>query len=312
LLRKVECMEIRFWGVRGSVPAPGPKTVKFGGNTPCIEVRFEDLNRVVIIDAGTGIRELGDHLMANDLPKGPIQADIFLTHTHWDHIMGFPFFTPIYIPTSKLKVYGPVTYEDDTLEKVVGGQLTYRYFPVRQAELSSEIEYVALKECELDLGDGIMLTTKYLNHPLLCLGYRFEYRGKTFCTAYDTEPFRNVFSADPEDPSYDKIMAQEGEKVADEENKRLEAFYNSADLLVHDSQYTQEEYESTRVGWGHTTFEHAIEVAKRGKIKRLALFHHDPTRTDTQIGELEEKYFNGKDLGNTDIFFAREGMHIEL
>jgi len=305
-------MEIRFWGVRGSVPAPGPKTVKFGGNTPCIEVRFKDLNRVVIIDAGTGIRELGDHIMANDFPKGPIQADIFLTHTHWDHIMGFPFFTPIYIPTSKLKVYGPVTYEDDTLEKVVGGQLTYRYFPVRQAELSSEIEYVALKECELDLGDGIMLTTKYLNHPLLCLGYRFEYRGKTFCTAYDTEPFRNVFSSDPEDPSYDEIMAQEGEKVAAEENKRLEAFYAGADLLVHDSQYTQEEYESARVGWGHTTYEHAIAVAKRNKIKRLALFHHDPTRSDTQIGELEEKYFNGKDLGDTDIFFAREGMRIEL
>ncbi len=305
-------MEIRFWGVRGSVPAPGPKTVKFGGNTPCIEVRFKDLNRVVIIDAGTGIRELGDHLMANDLLKGPIQADIFLTHTHWDHIMGFPFFTPIYIPTSKLKIYGPVTYEDDTLEKIVGGQLTYRYFPVRQAELSSEIEYVALKECELDLGDGITLTTKYLNHPLLCLGYRFEYRGKTFCTAYDTEPFRNVFSADPEDPSYDEIMAQEGEKVADEENKRLEAFYAGADLLVHDTQYTQEEYEFARVGWGHSTFEHAIAVAKRGKIKRLALFHHDPTRTDTQIGELEEKYFNGKDLGDTDIFFACEGMRIEL
>jgi len=305
-------MEVRFWGVRGSVPAPGPKTVKFGGNTPCIEVRFKDLNRVIIIDAGTGIRELGDHLMANDLPKGPIQADIFLTHTHWDHIMGFPFFTPIYIPTSKLKVYGPVTYEDDSLEKVVGGQLTYRYFPVRQAELSSKIEYVALKECQLELGDGITLITKYLNHPLLCLGYRFEYHGKTFCTAYDTEPFRNVFSADPEDPSYDEIMAQEGEKVAGEENKRLEAFYTGADLLVHDAQYTQEEYESARVGWGHTTYEHAIAAAKRGKIKHLALFHHDPTRTDTQIGELEEKYFNGKDPGDTDIFFAREGMRIKL
>ena len=107
-------------------------------------------------------------------------------------------------------------------------------------------------------------------------------------------------------------MAQEGEKVADEENKRLEAFYTRADFLVHDTQYTQEEYEAARVGWGHSTYEHAIAVAKRGKIKRLALFHHDPTRTDTQIGELEEKYLDGKDLGGADIFFAKEGMIIKL
>jgi len=138
--------------------------------------------------------------------------------------MGFPFFTPIYLPSTKLKVFGPVTHEDDTLANIVGGQMTYRYFPVRDAELAADIDYINLKEDRFDLGDGIILTTKYLNHPVLCLGYRFEYRGKVFCTAYDTEPFRNLFTTDPDDPSYDETMATEGEYVAQEQNELVEKF----------------------------------------------------------------------------------------
>ena len=132
----------------------------------------------------------------------------------------------------------------------MGGQLAYRYFPIRHAELASEIKYVDLKEGRFDLGDGIMLTTKYLNHPLLCLGYRFEYAGKVFCTAYDTEPFQNLFTTDESDPSYDKDMAQEGKAVVDEQNKAIEDFFRGVDVLVHDSQYTQREYGESKVGWG--------------------------------------------------------------
>jgi phosphoribosyl 1,2-cyclic phosphodiesterase len=305
-------MKIRFWGVRGSIPAPGPETVKYGGNTLCVELCLEEAGRRIIIDAGTGLRELGNYLVANDLQNGPIQTEIFVTHTHWDHIMGFPFFAPIYIPSTRLKVYGPVTYEEETLDKVVGGQLTYRYFPVRQAELSSHIEYIPLKESQLDLGDGILLTTKYLNHPVLCLGYRFEYRGRILCTAYDTEPFRNVFITDPDDLSYDEAMAQEGEVVAMEENQRLESFFANADLLIHDTQYTQEEYESSKLGWGHSSFEHAIAAAKRSEVKRLAFFHHDPMRTDAQIDELAGVYCRKDVAGDVDVFFAKERMEIEL
>lgn len=305
-------MKIKFWGVRGSIPCPGPGTVKYGGNTPCIELRFKSDNRLIIIDAGSGIRELGNYLMANDLPHGSINTEIYLSHTHWDHIMGFPFFTPIYVPGTKLKIYGPVTYEDDTLEDVLGGQLTYRYFPVRQAELASSIEYVDLKEETLEIGDGIKLTTKYLNHPILCLGYRFEYQGKVFCTAFDTEPFQNVFCTDPEDPSYDETMAQEGEEVAREENQRIEQFFKGADLLIHDTQYTQEEYAASKTGWGHTSFEHAIAAAKRADVKKMALFHHEPMRTDAQIDELASKYFNPSYTGELECFFARDGMEIEL
>lgn len=305
-------MKVKFWGVRGSIPCPGPYTIKYGGNTACIELRFVESNRLIIIDAGSGIRELGNYMMANDLPRGPIKTEIFLTHTHWDHIMGFPFFTPGYIPGTKLKIYGPVSYEDNSLEDSVGGQLTYRYFPVRRTELASEIEYINLKEDQFDLGDGIILTTKYLNHPLLCLGYRFEYRDKVFCTAYDTEPFQNVFCTDLDDPSYNEAMAHEGDQAARAENQRVEKFTAGADLLIYDAQYTQEEYESSKIGWGHSSCEYAIATAKQAGAKRLALFHHEPIRTDEQMDELAEKYCSRDHTGDTDIFFAREGMEIEL
>ncbi len=306
-------MKIKFWGVRGSIPCPGPNTVKYGGNTSCLELRFNDPERLIIIDAGSGIRELGNFMMGNDLPKGPINTKIFLTHTHWDHIMGLPFFTPIYIPGTKLTIYGPVSYEDDTLQDIVGGQLTYRYFPVRQVELASEIEYVELKEGLVNLGsDDIHLTTKYLNHPILCLGYRFEHQGKVFCTAYDTEPFQNIFCTDPNDPSYDETMAQEGEIVAREENEKLEEFFKGADLLIHDAQYTQEEYEASKAGWGHTSIEFAIKSAKKAGVKRLVLFHHEPLYLDTKLDELTERYCNSDFSGDMEVSFAREGMEIEL
>ncbi len=305
-------MNIRFWGVRGSIPCPGPLTMKYGGNTPCIEVRFEELDRLIIIDAGSGIRELGNYMMQHDLPKGPIKTEIFLSHTHWDHIMGFPFFTPTYIPGTKLKIYGPVSYEGETLEQIVGGQLSYRYFPVREAELAADIEYIHLKEGRFNLGDGISLTTKYLNHPILCLGYRFEYKDKIFCTAFDTEPFRNLFCTDPEDPSFDEGMAEEGKLVAREQNEMVESFCLGADLLIQDAQYTQEEYESSKTGWGHSSYEYVCAAAKRAGIKRMALFHHDPMRTDAQIDELAEKYCNAGSNENPEIIFAREGFQIDL
>jgi len=286
--------------------------MQYGGNTPCLEIRFSGIDRLIIIDAGSGIRELGNFMMKHDLPKGPIRTEIFLSHTHWDHIMGFPFFTPIYIPGSRLKVYGPVSYEQDTLEKIVGGQLTYRYFPVRGEELAASITYIDLKEGKFDLGDGIILTTKYLNHPILCLGYRFEYQGKVFCTAYDTEPFRNLFITDPAHPDYDEAMGYEGELAAREQNEALERFVAGADLLVYDCQYTRAEYEAGKAGWGHSYFEYVCPMAARNNIKGLALFHHDPMRTDAQIDELAKTYGRSGENPGPEIFFAREGTVIEL
>jgi phosphoribosyl 1,2-cyclic phosphodiesterase len=306
-------IRLRFWGVRGSVPCPGPATVKYGGNTSCLELRFGDAQRLIVIDSGTGIRELADSVVRNDLPRGPIHTELFLTHTHWDHIMGFPMFTPIFIPNTELKVYGPVTYEEDTLDKIVGGMLSYRYWPVRMDELAARISYFNLKEGTKDLGDGIWLTTKYLNHPILVLGYRFEYRGKTLCTAYDTEPFRNVFASDPSSPGYDAEAVREGELVAREENEKVLQFIRGADLLIHDAQYTHQEYSASKIGWGHSSYEYAINTAHRAGVKKLFLFHHDPVRRDQELDVLA---FNIQRLaaGKTDmeIAIAREGMTIEI
>jgi phosphoribosyl 1,2-cyclic phosphodiesterase len=226
--------------------------------------------------------------------------------------MGFPFFPPIYMPDSRFRIYGPVTYEEERLKDILGGQWTYRYFPVRHEELKSDIVYVDLKEGTYDLGQGLSVRTKYLNHPLLCLGYRFEFKGKVLCTAFDTEPFANVFSTDPKDPAYDPIMAAEGEQAAAEENKRIEQFIYGADLLIHDTQYTQAEYQQFRAGWGHSPIEHAIESARRNKVKQLALFHHDIQRSDSQLDELSRIYCLDTAGDHMEIFFAREGMQIVI
>ncbi|QQO09452.1 MBL fold metallo-hydrolase [Breznakiella homolactica] len=304
-------LSVRFWGDRGSIPCPGPNTVVFGGNTSCLEIRADE--KLVIVDLGTGIKPFGDWLMANDFKKnGPIDTDIFITHTHWDHIMGFPMFTPIFVPGTKLRIRGPVSYEDDSLESIIGAQLSYRYWPVRQSELSAQIEYDQIKETELDLGGGLRVITKYLNHPILCLGYRFEYQGKSIVTAYDTEPFRNVFPTDPEDPSYDEFAAMEGESAAREENEKMLRFFKDADVLIHDTQYTKAEYEKDKVGWGHSSYEYAINAAHKAGVNKLVLFHHDPNRTDVQLEDLETAY-RRRLAGKTtmEIMMAREGLTVE-
>ena len=251
--------------------------------------------------------------MKKDLPRGPIKTKVFLTHTHWDHIMGIPFFTPIFIPTTEIDVYGPVTYEEDSLDKVVGDQLRYRYFPVRVEELRATIRYFPLKEGNMDLGDGLTVTTKYLNHPILVLGYRFEYKGRVFCTAYDHELFRNVFDAKPDDPGYDPAAVKEGETVAREENEKVQAFYRNADLLVHDTQYTHKEYLAGKIGWGHSSFEWAINSAHKSGVKHLVLFHHDIMRSDDEFDKLLAMY-KAALKGKTDmqITIAQEGKTIGI
>lgn len=310
----IHAIETKFWGVRGSIPSPGRETVKYGGNTMCLEMRFDTGNgpRLIIIDAGSGIRYLGEALLADRIESGPIAAEIYLSHTHLDHIIGLPFFTPLYVPGTRLKIHGPVTCEADSLKDVIGGQMSYRYFPVRLAELAAEIEYIDIREGRYDPGDGIAITAKYLNHPLLALGYRIEHQGRVVCTAFDTEPFYNVFNADPADPSHDESLAAQGDLAAREENRRMEAFYQDADLLIHDGQYTRAEYESGKRGWGHTPIEYAIEAARRARVKCLVLCHHDPMRTDSQIDDISERICRAQLSKDLEIIFARDGMTLKV
>jgi phosphoribosyl 1,2-cyclic phosphodiesterase len=298
-----------LWGVRGSIPCPGPDTVRYGGNTLCLEVRYGPENDLVIIDAGSGIRALGVHLMKTQFAKGPIKAKMLFSHTHWDHIMGFPFFTPLFIPTSVLDIYGPVTFEEDSLDKVIGGQLQYRYFPVTMADLAAKMAYHRLQETTLDFEPGLHIQTKYLNHPITTLGYRFEHDGKVITTMFDHEPFRNLFAANPEDADYDAEVVQEGDRAAAEENQRIEDFIAGSDVVIHDAQYTMKEYKKGRIGWGHSPMEAAINTCARAGVKKLVIIHHDPERTDDQLDELQRTYqalIDGK--SRMELVFAVEGM----
>jgi phosphoribosyl 1,2-cyclic phosphodiesterase len=303
---------VRFWGVRGSVPTPGHETSRYGGNTLCIEVSFAGCGRTLIIDAGSGIRRLGDDLLARSGRTPSLSVDILLSHTHLDHILGFPFFQPLYRRDTRVSLYGPVISPEDRLEQVIGGQMSYRYFPVRAVELAAEISYIDLREGVYELGQGIRLSATYLNHPLLCMGYRIEFGGRVLCTAFDTEPFHNVFITDPDDPRYDQTMAQEGEEAAQAAAFRMNHFFRGADLLIHDGQFTEQEYRTARVGWGHSSIEHAISLAESSGSRRLALVHHDPARTDTELDGLAQRYGGLRPGSGVEVCFAHEGLSITL
>jgi len=291
-------LSVRFWGVRGSIPTPGPGTVKYGGNTSCLEIRADE--RLIIIDLGSGVRPLGEWLLANDYKKNKkIEADILLTHTHWDHIMGFPMFSLVYTPNIKLRIYGPVSMDNISLKSIVENQLSHQYWPVKASELAAKIEYFEINETTIDLGDGINVTSKFLNHPIFCLGYRVNFRGKSIATVYDHEFFSNLFQGD-------KTAEIEGEAAAAEENEKIRQFVKGADILIHDAQFSMEGYTSHK-GWGHCAFEHAVQSAADNDVKTLVLFHHEPDHTDDQLEEIEKNY---ADKSNPRIIIAKEGLFL--
>jgi phosphoribosyl 1,2-cyclic phosphodiesterase len=305
-------MKVTFWGVRGSIPTPGYETARYGGNTLCVEVSLGECGRTIVIDAGSGIRRLGHDLLGRPGWRSGSAVDLLLSHTHLDHILGLPFFQPLYRRDTRVFIYGPAISPEDRLEQVIGGQMSYRYFPVRQVELAAEISYVDLREGTYDLGDGIQLSATYLNHPLLCMGYRIEYHDRVLCTAFDTEPFRNVFITDPADPRYDEMMAQEGEQTVQAAAQRMNAFLRGADLLIHDGQFTEQEYQAGRVGWGHSSVEHAVSLAEASGSRRLALVHHDPMRTDPELDRLAQRYGGVRQGSGLDVCFAHEGLSVTL
>jgi phosphoribosyl 1,2-cyclic phosphodiesterase len=307
-----EQLKVTFWGVRGSIPTPGYDMSRYGGNTLCVELEFSGCGRTLIIDAGSGIRRLGDQLRSRSGNSAGLSVDLLLSHTHLDHILGLPFFGPLYRRDTRLTLYGPAISPEDGLEQVIGGQLSYRYFPVRQIELAAQITYVDLREGVYDLGDGILLTATYLNHPLLCMGYRIDWCGRAVCTAFDTEPFRNLFITDPEDPGYDEVMALEGEQAAREATRRMQSFFRDSDLLIHDGQYTEQEYRTGRAGWGHSSVEHAVWAAEAAGCRKLALIHHDPMRTDADLDVLGRYYSGVRPGSGLRVCFAHEGLSITL
>jgi CheY-like chemotaxis protein/phosphoribosyl 1,2-cyclic phosphodiesterase len=288
-------MWIRFWGTRGSLPKPGPSTVRYGGNTSCVEVRAPD-GGLIVLDCGTGAHDLGRHLVAT----GPVRGHLLITHTHWDHIQGFPFFAPLFVPGNEWDVYGP-RQVGRRMEEVLAGQMHYPYFPVPLESMAATIRYHELAEDSLDLG-GVRITTRYLNHPSPTIGYRLEAGGVTVVYSTDHEPHS------PHHP--------EGRGEADlarvhrEDDRHIE-FLADADLVIHDAQYTLEEYPA-KLTWGHTPAELATDFAGAAHAARLALYHHDPSRSDDSLDALLARCRARPSAAGMEVFAAIEGRELQI
>jgi len=260
-------VRVRFWGTRGSIATPGAGTVRYGGNTSCIELRSGS-GVVVVLDCGTGARLLGEALVAESAARGePASGCLLIGHTHWDHIQGIPFFAPLFASGAEWHVYGPRGL-GQSLSHTLAGQMHYQYFPVTVEQLGATVIYHDLVEGTFEIGD-LVVTAQYLNHPALTLGYRIEGDGVTVAYACDHEPF-------------DPALARGGDVLASPQDTSHAAFLSGVDLLIHDSQYLAEEYDAKR-GWGHSTPEYAVEVARAAGVGELVLFHHDPQRDDAGV-----------------------------
>jgi phosphoribosyl 1,2-cyclic phosphodiesterase len=295
-------MKIKFWGVRGSIASPGPKTVRYGGNTTCIEVRTDE-NELIVLDAGTGIFPLSQTLLA----ELPVTANVLITHSHWDHIQGLPLFIPNFIPGNTLRLHGgfdPVSGKG--IEQVMAVQLQYSYFPVREAEMKAKIEYVTLTPDQTVRIGSASVTPCLLNHPVIDFGYRIECNGKSIFFTGDHEPPYNIYESG--DEGYDEYQV-----FVDEKNRAIQRAMQGVDVLIADSSYTDAEYKSKQ-GWGHGTFSTSIALAKACGAQVLYCTHHEPTRTDDAL----ELAFNtaltdnAAAAENMDIRLAREGDSFEF
>ena len=292
-------MQVRFWGTRGSIATPGPDTLRFGGNTSCVEVTTSG-GACFILDCGTGARALGAALMARG-PK-PLTATILLSHTHWDHIQGFPFFAPLFVPENRITVCGPEG-SGRSLREVLSGQMEYTYFPVDIAQLPATITFRELGEGTHEIG-GARVVAEYLNHPAMTLGYRIEADGAAVVYSCDHEPFSEALWH--ESPSPDRA-----ESIVHEGDRRHARFLEGAGLVIHDAQYTPEEYPS-RKNWGHSTYEYAVELAAAAGVRQLVLTHHDPTHDDAFVEEIEKRAREcAKQLGGgVEVCCAYEGLNL--
>lgn len=294
-------MKVRFWGTRGSIATPGPDTVRYGGNTSCVEVTTASGVRF-IIDSGTGIRGLGLDWLKNTKP--PLQASILIGHTHWDHIQGFPFFAPIFIPGNEFSVYAPQG-GGRSLRAIMAGQMEFTYFPVDLEQLPAKLHYFDLGEGTYDIG-GVQVHSQYLNHPASTLGYRIEADGGAVVYMADHEPFSDQLWILDSEPGKMESILHEGDR-------RHARFMTGADLVIHDAQYTPGEYPSKK-NWGHSTYEYAAGVAAAAGVRKLALTHHDPGHNDDFLDNVEKLAGELADSWGSplQVICAREGATVDI
>ncbi len=287
-------MWVRFWGTRGSIPTPGPHTLRYGGNTTCVEVRTQ-AGELFILDMGSGARELGASLIASSPSQQ--RGHILVSHLHWDHIQGLPFFAPLYAPDGFWNIYAPRPPQG-TVGEAFATQMSAPFFPVTLDQLTGRVQFHDLKEGKFRIGD-VTVSTRSLNHPGPTLGYRIEADGVALVYACDHEPYGKDVSAscrelDPQDCAHGDFLA-------------------GADLVIHDAQYNIGEFILKR-GWGHSVGEYVVELCRLGGVKHVVLTHHDPMRTDLIIDEsLEQLRRTFADrIGMPMVTAAAEGAVIDL
>ena len=269
---------IRFWGVRGSIPCPGPDYVRYGGNTPCIEVRCG--SKLMILDGGTGLRPLGEQLVA----LGPVDADIFFSHTHLDHIVGVPFFAPIYNKQSNLRLWAGHLSPPLQLRDVLSGMMIDPLFPVPIDFFGSQPHYQDFQAGDtLYPHSGVTIKTTALNHPNGATGYRIEYQGRSICYVTDTEHRPDVL------------------------DQNILALIEGTDIFIYDSTYTDQEYQ-THIGWGHSTWQEGIKLANQANVKTFIIFHHDPGHNDSAMDSITAQAHKKR----PGTMVAREGMIVTL
>ncbi len=283
-----QTFKIKFWGVRGTLPVPGKDTVRYGGNTSCVSVEVPG-RPIIIFDAGSGIRNLGQSLLGK---RNNIK--FFISHGHWDHINAFPFFTPLYIAGNKIEVFGPQHY-NKSVEEMISEQMSQIYFPITVSEFACHIQYRDLQAQNLNIS-GIDVQSFLLSHPGKCLGYRLRYSGKTFCYVTDNEIY------DKSHPSH-----------STEYYENLCNFVKGCDALIIDSTYRDHEY-LTKINWGHSSISQVTNLAHDAKVKILYLFHHDPSQNDNDIDKklVEAKEVLKKLESQTQVHCPKEGEVIIL
>jgi DNA-binding response OmpR family regulator len=294
-------LSVSFWGTRGSIAAPGPATTLYGGNTACVELRSGQ--DILVFDAGTGIRELGIAL-AQEFRGRALTIHLFISHTHWDHIQGFPFFVPAYSPGTTLHIYGSAG-RGQSLKGILSGQMQSDYFPVSLGDLVSSIHVHEYRGEPFRIGDATISAT-YLNHPGMALAFRVERAGKVVVYATDHEPYRMTLEAG----SREAAAGRQFGRVLDD---AFVGFVKGADLYIGEAQYTDVEYPA-KVGWGHSSLSATVEVALQASVKALALFHHDPMHSDDVVTGMEvlAKELITERGAILWCFAAREGQTLEV
>jgi len=250
---------LRFWGSRGTLPVPGRRSLRYGGNTSCVSLSFPS-GGLFVFDAGTGIKELGDELMRS---AERVHAKIFISHPHWDHINGFPFFAPLYAPGNNFEILGP-SYGKLTIAQLLTDQMEGAHSPMTTREFAGQVAFTDLNEGSFEV-EGVEVRAMLLSHPGTCLGYRMELAGRSFCYITDNELFL------PSSSYYSEHYVE-----------RLTTFIEGCDVLVTDAAYTDDGYLS-KVGWGHSCVSQVAWLAHAANVKNLCLFHHDPDQDDEDI-----------------------------